>query len=107
MIPTLEQSAAARQLGIERSARSAGREWAESAIDLVREYASLRSGWFNEFLAEDLREFASTRGLPEPANAKSWGRVMQSAKARAIIKACGYAPARSSNGSPKTLWQKA
>lgn len=96
----------------ERSAARADRaepDWTESAVTAVRKYAdTLRiiHGRPESFLAEKARAHAEMHGLSEPPDSRAWGHVMQLCKRRKILKPVGYAPAESSNGSPKVLWRE-
>jgi len=103
-VPTVEQSAEAREIGMARVSRAVSIVWRARAIGYIREFAAYAR---EPFLAEDVREFAESSGLQEPTNAKAWGPVMQAAMRDGIIRPVGYAPARSSNGSPKVLWRAA
>lgn len=93
-----------RDLGVARSQAAAERNvpgWTEIALGYVRKYAQRNA----PFLTEECRVWAIVQGCPQPQNKKAWGAVMQSAQRRGIIEACGYAPAASSNCSPKVLWR--
>lgn len=103
-IPTTSEATAARDLWISRSARSASADWHQRALGYVREFAAYADA---PFLVEQIREFAEGGGLEEPRNAKVWGPVIQEARRLKIIVPCGFAPARSSHGSPKVLWRAA
>lgn len=91
-----------RDLGVARGQGSAGSAWIERAVGYVMEYAAARGG---SFLCEDVRSFATDRGFESPPNPKSWGGVMRIACTRGIVHPAGYAPANSSNRSPKVLWR--
>lgn len=98
------QAEGRRDLGIERSRRgadAASPNWGRAALVFVRRYATLNS----RFLTEDLREWAHANGYPRPPSAKAWGSVMLMAAREKIIVADGYAPANSSNRSPKVRWK--
>ena len=98
----LDLSTARRELGIERSASRAGREWLARARGYLLEWlASRREDW----LTEDFREWAAQAGLDPPPDGRAFGKVMQSAQREGLIKRVGYAPANSSNGSAKVLWR--
>jgi hypothetical protein len=103
-VPTAAQSWQQRELGLERSASSAGIVWRERALGYLREFVARHRA---PFLAEHVRAYAESRGFADPPTAKSWGPVMQRAARERIIVAHAYAPARSSNGSPKVLWRAA
>lgn len=101
-VPTEQQSGHQRELGLVMVAESSGEAWRLRAIACVREFISRVRG---PFLAEDVREYAQERGLAEPPDARAWGVVMQRAQRERLVQAYAYAPARSSNGSPKVLWK--
>lgn len=105
------------QLAIELDAAAVR---ANAAILAVAAKAERKSaGWVERALAE-LGEFArSTKGtftieqaraaiegrLPKPHDLRAWGRVTRSARSKGVIVQDGYAPAASSNGSPKPLYR--
>ncbi len=102
--PASEQLARQRaQDGIRRAAVHAGKRWVRLAVGYVQEYAAKHE----TFLAEDCREFAEADGLTCPPDSRAWGGVMRRALREGIIVRAGYAPACSSNGSPKCLWSLA
>ena len=75
-------------------------EWTDTAAAFLRAYAQSCGG---TFLIEQAR--AASRGhIPQPENAKAWGPAAVLAVKRGWIVKAGYGPARSSNGSPKTLF---
>lgn len=85
----------------ERAAAKATRidpTWRESALDAVRAHAERH----DTFLAEDVRPLID---LPDGADPRALGAVMRDAQRAGIVKADGYAPARSSNGTPKVRWR--
>lgn len=95
----LEAACQRRDAGIARAQRHAGDEWTERAVALVRRYAADRS----TFLAEDFVDWS--RGLiATPPDGRAWGAVIRLAAKRGFIRKVGYAPARTSNTSPKCLW---
>jgi hypothetical protein len=96
-----------RDLGIHRAQGKAERElgsgWTERAARFLCEHAA-RS--VEPFMLEDAREKAPPT-LGAPTNPKAWGAAALFAARRGWIKRVGYAPAKSSNGSPKCLWARA
>lgn len=61
-----------------------------------------------QFLAEHVRQWAEGKGLVSaPENGRAWGSVFRNAAADGLIVRVGYAPADSSNRSPKCLWEAA
>lgn len=92
-----------RDDGIQRAGEHAGDVWRRRAHGYLLEYIATHGE--RSFLAEEVRDFAST--LEAPPDGRAWGVVFQNAaRAKLIIKA-GYAPAKSSNLSPKVLWRPA
>lgn len=92
-----------RDQGIERAtdhAKRVDREWLEKALGYVRLHALVH----REFLTEDVKAMAEADGLVLASDHRAWGGVMRKAKDAGIVKANGYAPARTSNLSPKVKW---
>lgn len=80
------------------SAEARGSDWCDSFVAAVKSKA-LR---FPSFLAEDVLEVCPA---PHGVNPKATGGLMHRAAALGYVRADGYAPANSSNRSPKTLWK--
>lgn len=94
---------ARRDDGIARAIEHAGDRWKRLARGYLVEYlAGRRIG--DDFLAEHVRDFAA--GLESPPDGRAWGHVMRAASREGLIRNVGYAPARSSNLSPKVLWRR-
>ena len=72
--------------------------WQERALDSVRFWALHHE----TFLAEDVRHMIE---IPESADPRAIGHVLRRARAAGICRADGYAPANSSNRSPKVRWR--
>ena len=90
-----------RDLGIARSLTGEGPEWpTRGACLLDRFLAVIPAG--GTFLVEQLHQWA---GSERPRNGKAWGGVIQRAARAGKIVKVGYAPALSSNHSPKCLWR--
>lgn len=102
---TIQQAEAARDAGIALSEANANRakaRWSEDAEAAVMSYCQY---YRTEFLTETVREWAEFNDLVDvPPNSKAWGGVMRRCAANGIIKKVGFAPSKSSNLSPKTLW---
>jgi hypothetical protein len=75
--------------------------WIDRAVGYVRLYATVHE----VMLAEHCRRFAELDGFACPPDKRAWGRVMRNAAAQHIIQHDGYAPAESSNHSPKVKWR--
>lgn len=96
----VEQGTQAAQAAADRAERL-GPGWIETAIDEVRAFAQRFSG---PFTIERARLHCSP--LPDGADARAWGAITQAAMRRGFIEKTGeYAPAASSNGSPKPLYR--
>lgn len=93
---------ARRDDGIQRAGDHAGDAWKKAARGYLLEYLSHRRRG-DDFLAEMVRDFAV--GLALPPDGRAWGAVFQSAARERLIEKVGYAPAKSSNLSPKVLWR--
>lgn len=95
---------ARRELGIQQSAEHANQaedEWTGQALALLTAFA-LQVG--RPFLIEEARAYAEVNGLPAPPDARAWGYVARKAYAKKRIDKVGFAPAASSNCSPKVQW---
>jgi hypothetical protein len=107
MNETRSEAAARRDTGMALAVEKADRDhegWSHDAIEVVRQFCKSH-GAGHQFLAEDIRLYAETLELLErPENERAWGAVMQRAAREGIIRKVGYAPARTSNLSPKVLW---
>jgi hypothetical protein len=91
---------ARRDDGIDRAAVHSGACWQDKALASVRNYAQSH----REFLTEDVRFDASQ--LDTPTDGRAWGHVMRRAvKAGWIVRTDRCKPAKSSNLSPKPLWE--
>lgn len=87
--------------GVQRAGDHADSEepgWTDIAADEIREYAQQASGGF---LIEDV--VANSRA-GTPPDGRAWGAATRKAVKAGWIVRIGYAPANSSNRSPKCLW---
>lgn len=57
------------------------------------------------FLAEQIAASVAQRGLSTP-DARALGVVIREAARDGLIETAGFAPARTSHGSPKRLWRR-
>jgi hypothetical protein len=96
-----------RDTGISRAIEKADRDdpdWSLVAYYGLLKFIAVHND--KQFLAEDVREWCEVHGhITPPENGRAWGGVMRRAASRNIIKKCGYALAKSSNLSPKVLWE--
>lgn len=96
-----------RDEGIQRAAEHADNEspgWTDVALLYLKQFLVNTSG---PFLAEDVVAAAKVWGLIEPPDGRAWGHVMRRAAKLGLVVKAGYAPAKTSNCSPKVLWRKA
>ena len=82
------------------SADSNGHGWTTLAVSALDTYARLATA---PFTAEQAREEIGNL-VPEPQDARAWGAAISAAIRQGCLKAVGYAPARSSHGSPKRTY---
>lgn len=90
-----------RELGMTRAIAAARRHapgWEDDALAAVRRFAETHE----HFIAEDAR---ATVELPEGVDGRAFGAVMQRARRDGLVVADGFAPANSSNRSPKVRWR--
>lgn len=92
-------------LGAERAANRAERKqpgWIDRAAEAVRDFA-VGSGPFSFTIEEARAGFKA----PDGVDLRAWGAVTRRAVSLGYIEATDdYAPAVSSNGSPKRLYRK-
>lgn len=101
IVPSAQEARRKRDKGIERAAAHATEEWRERALGYVKLHALCT----RQFLTEHVRNMATLDGLEAPPDGRAWGSVMQVAARQKVIVRKGFAPARSSNMSPKVLWE--
>lgn len=76
--------------------------WGEMALGYLARHAALK---LTPWTMESFRMWAIACGLAEPPDARAFGAVTRAAIRQGIIRKTGqYAPAASSNGSPKPLY---
>lgn len=96
-----------RDRGMARAVDHADREepdWSLRAAHALHQYAQEHRG--EKFLTEDVRAWAEAKMLvTEPPTAKAWGAVVKEGAKLGVIRKVGYAPAKSSNMSPKCQWE--
>lgn len=77
-----QAGAVLRDVGMQRSVEKADRVvpgWKDSALKFVRSFPS------DEFMTEQVREYAYALGLPKPPNERAWGAVIMAAKKLGLI----------------------
>jgi hypothetical protein len=101
--PTPEER---RDQGIKSATDHANAEipkWSDRADAYARGW--IRRHGSDPFLMEEMVEDAKREGFPDPPDGRSWGGVIRALAKDKIVLKVGYALARSSNLSPKCLWQ--
>lgn len=58
-------------------------DWGADACEYLEIFLRLHPG--REFMTEEVREYAYSRGLSRPANERAWGAVMKRAQGSEII----------------------
>lgn len=93
-----------REAGMQSSVEHANSDapgWADRAFDALTQYAKEQRA---PFTIESFRWWAEARGLEHPPESRAYGGITQRAMKRGVIVRVGYAPAASSNGSPKATY---
>jgi len=81
-------------------------EWSIRAAHALYDYCQAHRG--QNFLCEDMRRWAEAKMLvSEPPSNKAWGSIFKEAAKAGTLRKVGFAAAKSSNLSPKTLWAAA
>lgn len=76
--------------------------WGDTAYALLRQFAALHA---EPWTCEQFRPWAYARGLTRPPEERAFGPITQKGIRAGVISRVGYAPAASSNGSPKPQYQ--
>ena len=76
--------------------------WKEAAMSFIGRFPK------QEFMTEDLREFAYKHGLEQPPSERAWGMVMAQASKEGIVKHIGYRLVKNPNAhrTPAGVWRK-
>lgn len=93
-----------RDTALASVAENAGDAWVEDAARYIRAHAERSQ---SPFLVEDVIEHWNAANKPRPHDPRAWGAAVQRAKRLGWIVRVGYAPAKTSNMSPKPLWRHA
>lgn len=78
--------------------------WGDRAFASVRDHYII-FGHDCPFTMETARQWAYAMGLDHPSEERAWGSVTQRLVREGVIEPVGYAPANSSNGSPKRTYR--
>lgn len=101
----LQKAEFRRDVGIaqaEDHANGVDPSWSEDAYSILEQFCRQATA---PFIIEEVRAFADGRGFFSPTDERAWGGVIRRAAAKGLIRKIGYAPAKSSNLSPKCLWE--
>lgn len=114
----------AKEGGIEAGQRAVDRterevpDWSEQALHYLRRFAAMCARYrkvpgmknafgIQPFTGEEFRFWAEVRGLPPPADARSYGPIIAKAIRDGLIVKVGYASTVSSNGSVRATYRRA
>ena len=99
----MKEAKARGLLRAQESADSNGPTWTDRALAALTSYAAVaKKPWTLEEAREGLGD-----AVPTPKDCRAWGAVTAIAVRHNLIRPVGYAPARSSNGSPKRTYVRA
>ena len=105
---SMADALAARDAGMASSAEHAEAVtpgWGERAYQAIKSNPGLRR-CLDGFTMEKARAYAWGHGLDSPPDGRAWGSVtVRLIRDGVIEKTGGFAPATSSNGSPKPLYR--
>lgn len=82
------------------------KSWLERGVGLLRLYVVKQNG--KNFLSEDFVVWLHHDypiSFPKPPDARAYGGIIRSAARANMIERVGYAPAKTSNCSPKCVWR--
>ncbi len=101
------QAAERRDIGMASAAEHAdamAHDWTGRALEFFHEFAVNAK---RPFLTEDVVSDWNANGFDAPPDGRAWGAVVRRAAKAGVISKVGYAPANTSNRSPKVLWRAA
>lgn len=103
-----DEARARRDVGMHNSvehAEAATPGWQDEAAELLQQFVNARRRAGRTFMAEDFVAWASHVGLADPPDKRAFGAVIRRGALAGVIIKTGYAPAKSSNLSPKVQWR--
>lgn len=104
---TKEEAETRRDVGMARAVDHADRvdaQWSDRAYGYLFDFCRLTKQEGERFVIEDVRVWAAGQGFNEATDGRAWGAVIRRAASNGLIQKVGYAPAKSSNMSPKCAW---
>lgn len=104
--PSLDftEAAAARDAGMAQAidhAQSIEPTWGEQALEWITRYAATH----DNFISEELTDWAAAQGFTSPADPRAWGAPFQKAARLGIIRKVGYGISQRRHLSPCPRWQ--
>lgn len=106
----MKQAEKRRDTGITRAVNHAERvhgDWFDKASVMMLLFMKQNPG--KAFMAEQVRVWAESCGMPKPPDARAWGGVFMAASKANVIRSIGYKRQESAtcHCSPKNVWRKA
>jgi len=89
-----------RDKGIKQSIDNAGTPWKEKALKFVLSYPG------DEFMTEDVRQYAYRKGLEKPPSERAWGSIILRARKMGWVKFLRYDSVDNpkAHKTPATVW---
>lgn len=80
--------------------------WSDQASDMLSRFLVMHPN--RPFKAENVREWATLEGLPQPPHQRAWGAIIRKAAKEGLIEFCGYAKTSNPRAhcTPAGLWRK-
>lgn len=103
--PPYLDAKAGRDFGMQRAidhADATRHDWSEGAYDLLKTYSRI----MQEFMTEDVRLWADSRGFAPPPDTRAWGAVVNRAVREGLIVRTGYAPSKTGHMRPTAVWKR-
>lgn len=105
VLPKPKTGAQFRDAGMAQAVDNANavvHDWSDRALEFVRQIPK------SEFMTEDVREYAYSRGLPVPPDDRSWGAVITAAKRLGIITFDRFESVNNpkAHRRPASVWRK-
>lgn len=103
---TLEFNRSQRDRGAAQALENAGQTWNQRAAEVALRF--LKASGNDGALFEEVREYATLVGLPDPPSPNAWGAVaLTLSKQRAIEKTGVYRPSKSdrSHARSQPVWR--
>jgi hypothetical protein len=97
---SIEDAIAEGKAAIDRADTNASVDWKFAAYRWVE-----MRPVFSTFMAEDMIEALTEWGITTHEN-RAAGSIIQKAARAGLIRRVGYAPARTSHGSAKSVWER-